>query len=299
MNPSPHSHQGHIVSLLDTDLLKLTTQCAVLKYFPHVEAVYALQNRTPDKKLSRAAFEWLETEIENSYLQFFNNFRFRPRQHVRASFKPAIDTGGREDLGDVEILVKGLWVDVILYEIPLLALTSEAYFRFVDTDWNHDGQKQNAYAKGMRLLEAGCTISEYGTRRRRDFHIHELFGITPKGTVGHEWFMGIAAMAGDYKTCIEKALAPTDTFETPFFLDSFRQPIPEEILGPGNTKKTFAEAFTGVRHDSGDPVRFMQIMRSFYDKQETCERKTLYKKSAQDLGLEISFVIGTYFTNDF
>jgi nicotinate phosphoribosyltransferase len=126
--------------------------------------------------------------------------------------------GNEQDLGDVEVTVRGLWVDVVLYEIPLLALTSEAYFRFVDTDWTHDGQGEKAYAKGMRLLEAGCTVSEYGTRRRRDLHTHELvvrglvraraaaeqsglsgrlsgtsnvhlarqFGLTPTGTVGNE-----------------------------------------------------------------------------------------------------------------
>ena len=31
-----------------------------------------------------------------------------------------------------------------------------------------------AYEKGTKLLEAGCAFSEYGTRRRRSYHTHDL-----------------------------------------------------------------------------------------------------------------------------
>jgi nicotinate phosphoribosyltransferase len=66
MEPSSsQSRPSHIVSLLDTDLLKITTQCAVFRYFPQVQVVYALENRTRQKQLSRAAFKWLETQIES------------------------------------------------------------------------------------------------------------------------------------------------------------------------------------------------------------------------------------------
>lgn len=136
-------------------------------------------------------------------------------------------------------MVKGLWVETILYEIPLLALTSEAYFKFMDTDWTYDGQEEKAHGKGMRLLEAGCVVSEFGTRRRRDYHTQALvfrglakakkeaeakgltgvlsgtsnvhlamrFGIPPIGTVAHEWFMGVAAITQNYKDATKLALS--------------------------------------------------------------------------------------------
>lgn len=53
---------------MDTDLYKLTMQCAVLMYFPEVEVTYAFKNRTPDKKLSRRAFKWLEIQINSKSL---------------------------------------------------------------------------------------------------------------------------------------------------------------------------------------------------------------------------------------
>lgn len=157
---------------------------------------------------------------------------------MSATFKPVDNDSNAEELGDVHITVTGLWVDTILYEIPLLALVSEAYFKFCDKDWNYDGQEQNAYNKGRKLLANGCEFSEFGTRRRRDYHAQDLviqglmraaeeemagaqrgklsgtsnvhfamrYKIPPVGTVAHEWFMGIAAATDDYEDANETAL---------------------------------------------------------------------------------------------
>lgn len=57
-----------VISFLDTDLYKLTMQCAVLMYFPNVQVTYAFKNRTPEKKLSRAAFKWLQIQINSKSL---------------------------------------------------------------------------------------------------------------------------------------------------------------------------------------------------------------------------------------
>ncbi|KAH7360203.1 Quinolinate phosphoribosyl transferase [Rhexocercosporidium sp. MPI-PUGE-AT-0058] len=384
-----------VISFLDTDLYKLTMQCAVLKYFPKVEVTYAFKNRTPEKKLSREAFLWLQAQINKlgnialsndelrflqstckylnkPYLDFLKEFRLNPREQVVASFTAENDTGSGSDIGEVYLHIKGLWVETILYEIPLLALTSEAYFKFMDTDWTYDGQEEKAFGKGMRLLEAGCVVSEFGTRRRRDYHTQALvfrglvkakkegvakgltgqvsgtsnvhlamrFGIPPIGTVAHEWFMGVAAITGDYESATKAALsywvgcfgegvlgiALTDTFGTPIFLRAFNEPIgelPKPALsdatdasdasdGATISTKTFAEVFTGVRQDSGDPASFVKVMREFYDKAGITSKKTIvfsdslnidlcleYKKISEEAGFNCSFGVGTFFTNDF
>ena len=63
---SPSEGLGEVVSILDTDLLKLTMHCAILRYFPEVRVSYALDNRTPNKRFSRAAFAWLEAQIKGT-----------------------------------------------------------------------------------------------------------------------------------------------------------------------------------------------------------------------------------------
>ena len=50
-------------SLLDTDLYKLTMQCCVLKYFPNVNVTYSFTNRTPHMRFTRAAYRWLQSQI--------------------------------------------------------------------------------------------------------------------------------------------------------------------------------------------------------------------------------------------
>lgn len=40
--------------------------------------------------------------------------------------------------------------------------------------WAYADYIDLAYEKGARLVEGGCAYSEYGTRRRRSYHVHDL-----------------------------------------------------------------------------------------------------------------------------
>ena len=286
-------------------------------------------------------------------------------------------------MGEVKLHVGGLWLDTILYEIPLLALTSEAYFKFCDKDWSYDGQKEKARDKGTTLIKGGCMFSEFGTRRRRDYHTQDLvmqglkqaalegtqhawkgklrgtsnvhfamkYGVPPVGTVAHEWFMGIASIT-DYEHANETALrywvgcfgegvlgiALTDTFGTPAFLKAFKQTMPTSTRAKrdavttripiatimpgtelengvnggtnGNTERSYAQIFQGVRQDSGNPLEFVKLMRNFYDSEGITESKTIvfsdslnlglcleYKKAAEEAGFLPTFGVGTFFTS--
>lgn len=375
-----------IFSLLDTDLYKLTMQCAVHKHFPEVQVSYQFTNRTPHMRLTYGAYNWLQTQINkleniavtseevewlrkacpylsDAYLDYLHGFHLYPSKQVKIDFSPSAD-GDVTDAtpGDINLSIHGLWLETILYEIPLLALTSEAYFKFVERDWNHAGQVAKAKQKGERLLKAGCAFSEFGSRRRRDYKTHDMvlqglvqaheeaaangegwtgkfsgtsnvhfamkYGLNPVGTVAHEWFMGIAAITRNYANANEKSMqlwidtfgrgvlsiALTDTFGTLSFLKAFAQPAPKS----GNANDvdgndlSYAQIFNGVRQDSGDPLEYVQLMRTFYDSQGISDKKAVvfsdslnidrcirYKEATEAAGLTPSFGIGTFLTNDF
>ncbi|KAK5951588.1 nicotinate phosphoribosyltransferase [Knufia fluminis] len=358
-----------VFSFLDTDLYKLTMQSAVLKFFPDVEVEYAFTNRTPQMRLSKDAFKWLQEQVSKlanitlshderaflekqckflrpEYLDYLQKFKLRPTEQVHLSFE---NVDG--EYGDLSIATKGLWLETILYEIPLLALTSEAYFKFIDKDWDHEGQEEKAYRKGIKLFDAGCMVSEFGSRRRRDLHTQDLVigglvrasteggrpgkltgssnvylamrhGIPPVGTVAHEWYMAIASITNDYENANELGLdywlkcfgegvlgiALTDTFGTPAFFKAFKKNIPSEA---GDTSKTYAQVFSGIRQDSGDPKDYTKLAADFYASQGISGKSLVfsdslntdlcieYKGIAESCGFKPSFGVGTFFTNDY
>lgn len=334
---APEALPEGIFSFLDTDLYKLTMQSAVLKFFPNVPVEYTFTNRTPHMRLSKQAYAWLQEQVSKlanitledsefawlqgtckflspQYLDFLKQFRLRPNEQVRLGFE---NVDG--DHGDLSIKVIGLWVDTILYEIPLLALTSEAYFRFVDTDWSYDGQEERAYDKGIALFDAGCLVSDFGSRRRRDLKTHDAVitglvratseadrpgkltgtsnvylakkhGITPIGTVAHEWYMAIASITNDYEHANEQGLdywlkcfgegvlgvALTDTFGTPAFFEAFQKPVKGEN---DDNRKTYAQTFTGIRQDSGDPEEYVKVAAGFYKSQGLSGKSLVFSDS--------------------
>lgn len=176
--------------------------------------------------------------FNEAYLRYLSSFKVTPSEQIDIKFTPVHDTGSDEDVGDLEYTIKGLWVETILYEIPLLALTSQAYFMFIDKDWDYGNQEEKGFEKGCALLQNGCIFSEFGSRRRRDYHTQDLvmkglcraseeskrqgwagkfsgtsnvhfamkYGVAPVGTVAHEWFMAIGAITQDYENANELAL---------------------------------------------------------------------------------------------
>ncbi|KAN0062683.1 nicotinate phosphoribosyltransferase [Thecaphora frezii] len=240
-----------IRSLLDTDLYKLTMQQAVLRHYPHSFVAYKFTNRSrnmkftsqcvekinayiqglADLRLAADEREWLQRTcpLQPDYLDYLAEYRFRPSEQVRAEF---VASQEHPEVGDLSLVIQGRWCEVILYEVPLMAIVSEAYFETVDRQWDMQGQSTQAHAKAQRLVLNGIRFSEFGTRRRRSYATHKavlegliageadvldspnrpstvgkllgtsnvhfahLFNLAPVGTVAHEWTMAIAALEG-------------------------------------------------------------------------------------------------------
>ncbi|KAE9407615.1 nicotinate phosphoribosyltransferase [Gymnopus androsaceus JB14] len=287
-------------------------QNAVLIHFPDVYATYRFTNRNRDTTLfSRECFErfqiavsefsqvkltsnervWLSETcpyFSSQYLNYLESYRFKPEQ-VHIEFIPVDGTNGH-----IEITAEGLWIETILWEVPLMACLSETYFTTVDTDWSYDGQEDLAYQKGKTLLEAGCTFSEFGTRRRRSFHAQDLvvkalakasqdipnsgklsgtsnvllaqkYGLLPIGTVAHEWFMGIGALKG-YETVNDLALEMWESVYTNAILLALTDTFSTSAFFRSFSKNPArAKKWHGLRQDSGDPFLFAPRAKEVYE----------------------------------
>ncbi|PLW12848.1 hypothetical protein PCANC_16427 [Puccinia coronata f. sp. avenae] len=303
-------------SILDTDLYKLTMHYAVWTLYPDVHVTYAFINRSKSAQpFTRSAYtnlcekvERLKTRIltddekdwlslncpffPSSYLDYLKSYRFRPDEQLQLEFHPHKPTDGQvaengdvEEKGDLEISIKGLWRDTILYEVPLLSMISEAYFEAVDRAWSYDKQAERAKSKAERLFSAGCKFSEFGTRRRRSWktqcmvlegiqqaaaaHPGSLFTtsnvwmarryqLRPVGTMAHEFIMAEGALNG-YQGVNMRVL---EKWETCFpknpelwiaLTDTFgTKPFFDELVNHHD----LATRWIGLRQDSGDPKKF-------------------------------------------
>ncbi|KAF4596449.1 nicotinate phosphoribosyltransferase [Pleurotus pulmonarius] len=302
-------------SILDTDLYKLTMQQAIFHLGFDYNATYKFTNRNLAMRFTRQCFErfraavsqfsdirlteseaqWLQEAcpyFTPAYISYLSRYRFKPEQ-VRIAFTPT-STDGLQ--GAIDIDITGPWAETILWEVPLMACLSETYFQMVDTDWNLEGQAELAFSKAKALIEAGCVFSDFGTRRRRSFEIHDLvvqslvqasnelqgshpgrltgssnlllaqkYGIAPVGTIAHEWFMGVAALKG-YADANSVAL---DLWEEVYpealqiaLTDTFSTQAFFKSFGANPER---ANKWTGLRQDSGDPFAFAPAAKEVYN----------------------------------
>ena len=242
----------------------------------------------------------------------------------------------------LNIETKGTWLNTSMYEIPTLAIVNEVYFRM---QYNYDelfeSFKRRLNEKVDKVKDGTYNLSvfsEFGLRRRLSAEAQELavktlaeadlgaskflgtsnvylakkYGVTPVGTMAHEWIMctgqgnhkhnpaysnwyALDAWVKEYG--ILNGTALTDAITTDCFLKDFQL--------------TYATLFSGVRHDSGDPIEWGEKMIAHYEKLGIDPKtKTLLFSDSLDFEradklfrhfngrAKVGFGIGTYISND-
>lgn len=335
-----------IRSILDTDLYKLTMQQAVLfgrfagMHYQSVPVEYKFINRsnTPfpigfdhalEEQLSHLSKLHLTDKETNflktlrflkpGYIDFLRGYQFDPKE-VLISLQ-----NGRLDLK-----IEGPWYRTVLWEVPLLSMISETYYRMrgehPSTDFI-DKAKQ----KANRLNIHSVMFADFGTRRRFSRLVHEAIvqtfeecgafsgtsnvylamkrNVKPIGTHAHEWFMAHAALFG-YRQANRFALeawaeeydgdlgiALSDTFTTDVFFRDFRTDL--------------AKLFDGIRHDSGSPIAFAEkaiahykdlnidpLSKTIVFSDGLNTEKAIEIKKWCEGKIKCAFGIGTHLTND-
>jgi len=337
-----------IQSILDTDLYKLTMQNFVLRQYPEAIASYKFYDRNNNIKIDNKTFNLIKDEIKGMkslkltdteydwvkekiyffdpmYRQYLSSFRYNPNL-VNLSLDKAT--------GKLDITVEGKWREAIMWEVPLMSIISELYFREIDRDWEDDEKKQiNQIIRKAKLLsDNGCRFADFGTRRRRNFKTQQLVvnemqqydnfmgssnillsmqnNTTPIGTQGHEIIQAVSVLEGlrhANRFTMQKwqdvfhadlGIMLTDTFGFNAFLNDFSLP--------------YAKMWDGVRHDSGCPFAFTDKIIEHYKKLKidpitktivfsdglTAEKAVQIKNYCEG-DIKCSFGIGTNFTSDF
>ena len=339
-----------IESLLDTDLYKFTMMQVVLHHFPGAQVEYVFRCRTPGADLAPHAediragvadlckLRFREEELaylrglrflKSDFVDFLGLFKFNEK-YIRV--ERIADPPG------LSIAIRGPWLHTILYEIPVLAIVSEVYFRAT--------QPRPDLAEGRRRLRAKISlvhalepelifkISDFGTRRRfaRAWHeeviatlkaeMPERFagtsnvalamklGVTPLGTMAHEYMQACQALG--------PRLRDSQVYAFDVWAKEYRGDLGIAIADTYGTDAFlrdfdlyFCKLFDGARHDSGDPFVWGERLIEHYRKNRVDPHtKTLIfsDQLSFPLAIEIarrfqgraltSFGVGTNLTND-
>jgi len=270
--------------------------------------------------------------IKGSYVDFLRIWQPRYEDFTISTDSPC----------GLSIETRGTWLNTSMYEIPTLAIVNEVYFRMrYDYDALMESYRQRLEEKIGRLARGELSISffsEFGLRRRLSAEAQELavrrlagqkypgsvfvgtsnvylakkYNLLAVGTMAHEWIMCIgqgchkhnpaysnwyALNAWTKEYGVLNGTALTDTITTDCFLRDFQL--------------TFATLFSGVRHDSGDPIAWGEKMLAHYAKLGVdASNKTLLFSDSLNFEradainshfagrVKVAFGIGTYIAND-
>ena len=265
--------------------------------------------------------------IKNDYVEFLR--LWHPiRDYVKIS---------RSDEGELFVEVDGPLFSAMQFEIYLLEIINEVYFRMnydYETLRRQAERKLDEKIKDFNDGKYNFSFAEFGCRRRlsrewEDVVVRRLatetkncvgtsnvyfamkYNLTPIGTYAHEFvqmYQGIDSIPLAYTNHFamndwydeykgDNGTALTDTITTDLFLRDFN--------------RSMVNNYTGVRHDSGDPYEWGEKMIAHYKKYGVDPKTKLLLFSdsldfdrAQALydyfrsKAKVSFGIGTFCSND-
>ncbi|WOE30930.1 MULTISPECIES: nicotinate phosphoribosyltransferase [unclassified Acinetobacter] len=333
-----------IQSLLDTDLYKFTMLQVVLHKFPQTHSVYHFRCRNLDETvyplvdILDALNEQLdllcELKFKEDELQYLRGLRFIKSDFVdylelfqlkRRFIKAGIDAQGRLD-----IWVEGPMVQAMMFEIFVLAIVNELYFKRLNgAELVAEGQRRlTAKIKLMQHYQLAqdphdppFLVSDFGTRRRYSYlwqkhvvqslhqAVPEIFrgtsnvllakdlNITPIGTMAHEFLQAFQALDVRLRNFQKSAL------ET--WVQEYRGDLGialTDVVGMDAFLRDFdlyfAKLFDGLRHDSGDPYEWGDKAYAHYKKLKI-DSKTKMLTFSDGLNIEKAWALHLYFKDRF
>ncbi len=336
-----------ISSLLDTDLYKFTMMQAVLHQFPDAMVEYRFKCRTPDIDLRPYADE-IRREIDHlaslrvshselEYLRGFNFFKSDFIDFLRI-FKLNKDFVEIQVSDEFFLSIKGPWLHTILFEVPVLAIVNEVFYRNTQAEPNYQEGERRLVDKMHKLKKklqgSEFTFSEFGTRRRfsHDWQGHIIealqqtlpdnfhgtsnvyfakkLGIRPHGTMAHEYIQACQALG--------PRLINSQKFALEKWAAEYRGALGialSDTLGLSAFLRDFdlyfCKLFDGARQDSGDPFEWGEQIIAHYERHRIDPRtKLLLFSDSLDFDLafslferfhtraKVAFGIGTYLSND-
>ena len=341
--------QPIIVSLLDTDLYKFNMDQVIFHKHTDLCGQYYFKCRNEHIVFTPEMVEEIKAQIDHlctltfkkEELDYLRSIRFIKNDYVEflRLWHPIRDyvSVSTNEAGELSVVVDGPLFSAMQFEIYLLEIINEVYFRMA---YDYDELVKSADERLSAKIEAmnngtyTFSFAEFGCRRRLSREWQEVvvrrfahetkncagtsnvylawkYNLTPIGTYAHEYvqmYQGIDEIPLSYTNHYamqdwydeykgDNGTALTDTITTDLFLLDFN--------------RSMVNNYTGVRHDSGDPYEWGEKIIEHYKSYGVDPRTKLLLFSdsldfdrAQKLyehfkdRAKVSFGIGTFCSND-
>ena len=337
------AYQPIIQSLLDTDLYKFTMLQVVWHQFPQTHSLYEFRCRNKEMVYPLADIqEDLERELDSlcqlrfthDELDYLRSLRF-----IKSDFVDYLELFqlqrrfvqvSPDDQGRLNIRIEGPMIQAMFFEIFILAIVNELYFRRLETPAVIKEGERRLQAKAQQLKEIAATqnpndppflISDFGTRRRytlawqehvirtlleaapdivrgtSNVYLAKKIGITPIGTMAHEFLQAFQALDVRLRNFQKAALES--------WVHEYRGDLGialTDVVGMDAFLRDFdlyfAKLFDGLRHDSGDPYVWGDKAYEHYKKLKIDSRTKMLTFS-DGLDIERSWALHQYFKDRF